>query len=100
MKSLDELLKIKNELLENGDLPIEDFIDWDFLLELVESHIETVKSKRKSKLFKLKVHYFKCNDCEEITLIEKTPLVNPLYSCPNCMEPMEHMDDITVVQED
>ena len=49
--------------------------------------------------FRLKVRKFKCGDCDTITLVEYEKS-QPLYRCPNCMEPMEHMDTITIVQED
>jgi hypothetical protein len=39
MKSLEELLQIKNELIE---FPVEDSIDLEFVIELVESHIEAL----------------------------------------------------------
>lgn len=51
--------------------------------------------------FRLKVRKLKCNDCDTISLVEyKKPVEQYMYSCPNCIEPMEHLDTIVVVQED
>lgn len=49
--------------------------------------------------FRLKVRKFKCADCDTILLVEFKQPLEGLYSCPVCMEPMEYMDDLTVVQE-
>ena len=43
MRTLEELTKMKQEL--ETDLPIEDFIDWEFLVELIDSHIEALKKE-------------------------------------------------------
>ena len=40
--------------------------------------------------FRLKVRKLKCNDCDTIALVEyKKPNEQALFSCPNCMEPMD-----------
>lgn len=50
--------------------------------------------------FRLKVRKFKCCACDVITLSEKTFPMLRMYCCPNCLEPMEYMDEITIMQED
>lgn len=49
--------------------------------------------------FSLKSHKCKCTHCDIISLVEQDNWSEPLFSCPACEREMEHMEDITVVQE-
>ncbi|WP_458459973.1 hypothetical protein [Pseudobutyrivibrio sp.] len=45
MFTLERLLKSKKELEEVSDLPLEDFVDWEFVISLIDSHIKALEAK-------------------------------------------------------
>jgi Zn finger protein HypA/HybF involved in hydrogenase expression len=49
--------------------------------------------------FRLKVRKLKCNDCDTLSLVEFKQPIEAMYVCPLCMEPMEEIDEIIVIQE-
>jgi Zn finger protein HypA/HybF involved in hydrogenase expression len=49
--------------------------------------------------FRLKVHKMKCTNCDTIILVEQANFSCLKFICPSCESRLEHMEDITVVQE-
>jgi hypothetical protein len=49
--------------------------------------------------FRIKVRKMKCVECDIISLVEFKQPQETMYFCPICMERMEDMDTITVIQD-
>jgi Zn finger protein HypA/HybF involved in hydrogenase expression len=49
--------------------------------------------------FRLKVRKMKCVECDTISFVEFKQPQESMYFCPVCMERMEDIEDITVIQD-
>lgn len=41
--TLEQILQKRKQAVEESDLPIEDFVDWEGFIALIDSHIEALK---------------------------------------------------------
>ena len=44
----------------------------------------------------MKMRKFECSNCDSITLTEFRQPIEPLYSCPACMNIMEYLEEMEV----